>query len=554
MRDVIDGIERFEEALRAGRRRAAYEAARAAWRACRAPELAALVERAAERFPTGELPAAAAMKQRAWMEAWLAAARARAPYDGRRLLGALDEVARAHRGSVVAACLDELVGEADDPSLTLPACALAGVAGGTVSFGSWGKVLTRLFTILERSGDPRAVDALRALAADAAANPEARGTSTSAALVERIPKAIAKLEKRLTENGGAAELDAATAARARAALALVDGELPEAAEEGAAAPSAEEALYAAVLADPDDEEARAVWADALQQRGDARGELIALQLAAASGNAKAAKAAAKLVKAHWRAWVGPLAPAIVTSTVEFDRGLLDACATDVRRKAVADAIFGHPGWGTVRRLTFGGYGALTGAMRRLKEAVNVPEPALEALATISLPRLRALSVVPSPTRGADDGLSAGRPVGRGLKALAAARGLPSLTSLSLWFRDREWRDRYFDRGPDDYRWVFAAPFGAQLESFAVRGDWPDWPDDRLADWVALFRAAAPSLRRFALHATNSRLIVSLADGTGAVELGGGARASDDDRMLPWAQRETAAARALVENAGLRWVR
>lgn len=64
-REVAESLERFERELAAGRRRAAYEAALAAWRACRAPELAALVDRAAIVFaPHAPL---VEKKQAAWL-------------------------------------------------------------------------------------------------------------------------------------------------------------------------------------------------------------------------------------------------------------------------------------------------------------------------------------------------------------------------------------------------------------------------------------------------------------------------------------------------------
>jgi uncharacterized protein (TIGR02996 family) len=537
MSEVASELQRFEEALAAGRRRAAYEAARAAWRACRAPELAALVERAAERFTALELPSSKTPK--AFMEPWLERARQREPYEGRKLLRVLDELARARGGShVFAACLDELVSEADDPSLTLPACDLLGLPGG------WGKVLTRLFTIIEKSGDPRALEALNALMADAKQDPEARGVPTSQQLVERIPTTLARLAKRVPPELPA--LDPAIRARAREALGLLERDVREPVNERSGEPTTEDALFAAVLADLDDHAARAVWADALQQRGDPRGDLIALQ---GAGTPAAAKKAEKLIKAHWRTWVGPLAPAIVASSVAFDRGLLDACTTDVRRKAVADAIFGHPLWATVRRLGFGPYGNLTAMMQRLEEALNVPLSGLEPLATITLPRLRVLSVRANVGHGGD-GLVAGKPVGRGLKALAETRRLPALRALTLalWEQDlgrREPGGAFHDRRAPDYAWVFAAPIGAKLEEFGIFGDWMDWPKDALAGWVELFRGSAPSLRRFEVRSTDEvRLVTSLDEGTGTFDIW--------SHTTKWRSQVREAAQRLVHGAGLRF--
>jgi uncharacterized protein (TIGR02996 family) len=68
------------------------------------------------------------------------------------------------------------------------------------------------------------------------------------------------------------------------------------------------ALLAAILADPDDDEPRRVYADHLSEHGDPRGEYIALQLARAKladGDARVAEIAAReaeLVKQHKKAW------------------------------------------------------------------------------------------------------------------------------------------------------------------------------------------------------------------------------------------------------------
>jgi uncharacterized protein (TIGR02996 family) len=85
-----------------------------------------------------------------------------------------------------------------------------------------------------------------------------------------------------------------------------------------------EQLLQAIYADPDDLEARAVYADWLSDRGDPRGELISLQLNALRGTATREERtqAKKLLKAHQRAWLGPLAETL--RNVEFRGGFPDA--------------------------------------------------------------------------------------------------------------------------------------------------------------------------------------------------------------------------------------
>jgi len=70
------------------------------------------------------------------------------------------------------------------------------------------------------------------------------------------------------------------------------------------------ALAAAIVADPDDAQAFAVYGDWLQKHGDPRGELIALQQAATMPGSKAAAAVGKHLAQHAPHLLGPLAPLV----------------------------------------------------------------------------------------------------------------------------------------------------------------------------------------------------------------------------------------------------
>lgn len=82
------------------------------------------------------------------------------------------------------------------------------------------------------------------------------------------------------------------------------------------------ALWANVFADPDDDARLAVLSDALQEEGDPRGELIALQLREHRGEASDddVKQAQELVKAHGKKWLGKIHPIVYRA--EMRRGLL----------------------------------------------------------------------------------------------------------------------------------------------------------------------------------------------------------------------------------------
>lgn len=81
-------------------------------------------------------------------------------------------------------------------------------------------------------------------------------------------------------------------------------------------------LHAAVLATPDDDRARAVLGDLLQQKGDPRGEFIALQLARAGTDRAPTAAERKLEKTWGREWLGAIEPSLLKAGVVFERGFV----------------------------------------------------------------------------------------------------------------------------------------------------------------------------------------------------------------------------------------
>jgi uncharacterized protein (TIGR02996 family) len=78
-----------------------------------------------------------------------------------------------------------------------------------------------------------------------------------------------------------------------------------------------EELLAAVYADPEDDGARMVYADWLQERGDVRGEFITLQMRADDELAR--KRAVHLLRLHKYDWLGPDLSEVLCN-VEFERG------------------------------------------------------------------------------------------------------------------------------------------------------------------------------------------------------------------------------------------
>jgi uncharacterized protein (TIGR02996 family) len=115
-----------------------------------------------------------------------------------------------------------------------------------------------------------------------------------------------------------------------------------------------------VLAKPDDLELRMVWADALQEAGDPRGELAALQLAGRATYASW-KREHELVLEHGEKWAEPIGRYFHFHTYEgglFSGGHpaygFDADPDDVTRRP--GASFDDPAWRAVTTLVGLDYG------------------------------------------------------------------------------------------------------------------------------------------------------------------------------------------------------
>lgn len=113
------------------------------------------------------------------------------------------------------------------------------------------------------------------------------------------------------------------------------------------------ALFEAVHADPTDDAARSVLADALLEREDPRGELIRLQLQSARSREDDARVKALLAE-HGRAWLGDLAPFVSVNGLVYERGF-PAQLTIVKPRGRSPAYpIGAPQAATVETLDVGG--------------------------------------------------------------------------------------------------------------------------------------------------------------------------------------------------------
>ncbi len=131
-------------------------------------------------------------------------------------------------------------------------------------------------------------------------------------------------------------------------------------------------LFAAVYANPDDDGPRSVLADLLQEEGDPRGELIALQLARGRGGKKTRRES-QLLKGNARKWLGPLAGAVSNRGMVFERGFLAKCELDDRVVEMLD----HPEWATVEEVEIDRQGWRVGSFQPLADGL----PSLRVLTT-----------------------------------------------------------------------------------------------------------------------------------------------------------------------------
>jgi uncharacterized protein (TIGR02996 family) len=304
----------------------------AAWQADRQPEVADLVDGLTRSLlAASPRPALPASKRAADLAAWREVEARRDLLDFPRLMaaargGSQEDVAR----QVTALRAWDHPGLAAGLLTLLEKPPNAGIKSRPM--------LEVVHAALEATGDVRLVEPARALAARYLA---IVNSSTGGWIVDELDRIATAVSKRVV---------APIAEDARRVHSLIAGRLP--AEHRVAwraltttGPSME-ALLALVYADPDADAPRLVAADALLARGDARGELIQLQIARATGTQtpeQAAREAELAAAGALASWARPLSSSGLCS---FERGFPHAIAL---YKTAAQSL-GAPEWATIRKV------------------------------------------------------------------------------------------------------------------------------------------------------------------------------------------------------------
>jgi uncharacterized protein (TIGR02996 family) len=112
----------------------------------------------------------------------------------------------------------------------------------------------------------------------------------------------------------------------------------------------EAGLLADVFADPTDDAARLVYGDFLLEKGDPRGELIALQFKEQKSAAEK-KREKELLKANGKKWLGPLA-AVMGANFEYRRGFVAQGMVKLRHQADAEKYGALAQWATLEELVW----------------------------------------------------------------------------------------------------------------------------------------------------------------------------------------------------------
>jgi len=454
-RSLSDVLEAARVAVTGGELARALELLLAAWRAFPAAAIADAIDAVGARTTASVTPPSGTTAK-ARNDAWDRAARAGDPV----MLGVLAATLTETKGSADTLARIELLVQHRDPRIAARIVGLVEKPAYNASVSRTRPFWKRVFELLAELGDPRIVVRQRAFEAGWTASAELNDAERPE-LARRLARVAPALEAAYGD--GPPPLSPEDDARCAAIVAALAA--------SATAPGArtEAELLAEIYAAPDDDQARMVYADWLQERGEPRGELIALQLARTGGE-RPSKARrdreSQLLAEHATRWIGPLAKQVTKKSLVFERGFLAACAFNQQfdapekghRFAFGLGIDTSAEWATVREVAGGAPSSdacRLGALRVLRDLTNAH---IEHLTTLTRPLdVEELGWKGPYVRYDEDPADTWR---RWTDMFTRIRVLPKLRRLGLEFAPGS------DVPPADVRFLRVAP-GSALRELCV---------------------------------------------------------------------------------------
>lgn len=254
-----------------------------------------------------------------------------------------------------------------------------------------------------------------------------------------------------------------------------------------------EQLYRAVFAAPEDDGPRLVLADALQERGDPRGEFISLQLQSPRAQ-RSERRMQKLLERHRAEFLRGLAPAVMPdATQRWERGFLSEASVVLHGDLVET-----PDWATVKKLEvlFSGTPPLELAsehMRSLREISLAPLEAVPVLFAAPRPlRVEAVTLQGPPELSAWPSEE--------VALISEAASLPSLQRLTLRCQTPNFTEA---------DWVWRMPLLKRLKSLEFHASFRALP---LPPLLFRLREAEVPPVAVVLHASGARLRFKRDDG------------------------------------------
>jgi uncharacterized protein (TIGR02996 family) len=438
---------RWEEALAALLRR---------WQDERAPELAELIERVSQQLPAPTVGnswrAAAAAAARGNLSALLASMTDGKFADSLERIRALESLPPDPR---IAAALTRFI-------LTPPFTAQS-------SREFWASLYDQL---ADRHADPRTLAAVRPVA-DSYQSIFGQ-TKIGESMQRRARALVDSLEERFPSTPSA---DVAALA---ALVPEAKGPEPKRTKSGHSLDD----LLAAVYESPDDDGARLVYADALLEAGDPRGDFITLQWKRHRGEPLTPaeeKQEAALQKKHAKAWLGPLYDVLHTTQLVFRRGFLYGAQIRPVAKAIP-AARNHPAWTTVRELNMstGGTNERGASLitqpnaRHIRVLINVVYMVLDELvASTDIDRaLEVLHISWLPLTDEERGGRGQEQADRAWARLLDGKAVPRLRELRLGYEAA--------REPEAVAALWDSPLVKRLEAVRMKANGYDpkrWLDE-----------------------------------------------------------------------------